>query len=347
MSYLMALTQPSLVRLPRTIGGTGVHTQPVSVKGSFEFFVGTAGFGIIAIHPRLVNDRDSFTYSNATFVGNGIWGLAVVAAGSTNYTGEKAKLPYTYANWTANTGADNLSGRLVSCGVEVRYAGTLVDRSGTIISISDPACRDLNGISMSEAISQQHAIKYINNETDVAYCTVFPRKEFQRELASATENLAVGLQEFPDQPADSYWDYQALSKTKPGVVGCLLISAKAGTQFTVTYTMHVEYAGTLPGALTQEAPITQNPPHVIHQVAHSVHTRHAHDGKTSPVEHLSDSLYQHGFSGANKGLSRMQQSKSPYVAGAGFAGAEVLKLAGPSIKKGMRQGASKLFKSIF
>jgi len=356
IAHILACTQPTLARglQPRSLGFSGVHTQPVEVRGSFEVFCGTSGFGFVAIHPRFVNDRDSFTFSNnaSTYTGTASsWSMgngANLAAQPAGQTGIAIKTPYTFSQWDSDLANNNLQGRLISVGVELRYAGTLTDRSGTIISIADPTCRDVTGITVDSAMAQTHAVKYVNNSVDQAFVTVYPRKEFQRELLSDTESLAICLQEFPNSNPLVYFDYSlSATNSKPPAVACFLINAKAGSQFTAEFTAFYEFAGTIPGCLTSAAPYTPAGSHMADNIIHAVHTNHSAKPHMSPADHVSDLLVNRGFSEANKGLVSMQHSKSPYVAGAGFMGAEVMKLAGPSLKKAANSGIHKLLNKIF
>jgi len=54
IAHLLAVVHPELARgmQPRSLGFSGIHTQPIEVRGSFEVYTGTQGFGFIALHPR-------------------------------------------------------------------------------------------------------------------------------------------------------------------------------------------------------------------------------------------------------------------------------------------------------
>jgi len=192
------------------------------------------------------SDRASISYTTSSYTtAASAWTLGTAAV--TGLAEVKFNLPYTQSDWQTNTASINLQGRLISLGVTIKYAGALTDRSGIIITTADPSCRDLNGLQDSTAMAQHQTVKYINNQTDVAYLTVYPRKEFQRELQSHSENVGVCLPEYPTDTTTGYYDITAAGNSKAPPVGVALIYAKAGAQFTVEYTAYYEFAGSLVG----------------------------------------------------------------------------------------------------
>lgn len=103
--------------------------------------VGTAGVGWIIARPILSNSAPIATVTTAAFIGTAIDGAAL---GLTLALGNAPYLPVG--------GQGGVQWRCISCGVRVRYAGTELNRGGSILCLEEPDHLDFNaaGTTWSE-----------------------------------------------------------------------------------------------------------------------------------------------------------------------------------------------------
>lgn len=148
-------------------------SQKVSawVKGTFS--TGTASTGFVLVVPEVLAASDVYgvSYTGSTYAGS-----TLVQTG-TGVVQKYSNSPFLDANFSAG----DVIGRVVACGVRVRYAGTELERGGIILSICHPDHSSLDTSSSSdlEAFSTVHAepvnrkwhecVWYPIDATEVAY----------------------------------------------------------------------------------------------------------------------------------------------------------------------------------
>lgn len=128
-------------------------------------YVGTAGWGYIAITPCIANDQVSVYYTTVAYTGNqndyfSPFG-ATVGALKTGVAGANmTNLPYPSSSFWTNTYPDLLSqnwvqGRIVSVGLSVQYTGTTLNESGTLVCFSHPSHLDIGNLNTSQILAFQ------------------------------------------------------------------------------------------------------------------------------------------------------------------------------------------------
>lgn len=235
--YLTAVLDPFD---PRALGAcVPVGNNSHSWKGCFRVVttltIGTQGIGTILVCPNTANDQGQMLLSNSTYTGTPsactIQGATDTAA--TEYVMISA-MPYTYANLTGATSV--VGGRVVACGLRIRYTGTENDRGGTIYAAIAPDREDLTGATIA-------------NLSQFPQCAVVPvsDKYFQISMGPGSTDdtfysnaLNGNIFTFSRGLATPHSTASSISYAGP--MG-LIVQAKAATTFLVEYIIHVEYSG--------------------------------------------------------------------------------------------------------
>lgn len=91
----------------------------------------TSGFGFILVAGHLANDANAAVlFTDSTYPGNSTSGLGPPGVNVANFNS-----PFAIADFGANIG---LEWRVVSLGVRARYAGTELERGGSVVTLEEP-----------------------------------------------------------------------------------------------------------------------------------------------------------------------------------------------------------------
>jgi hypothetical protein len=204
---------PGGVCLP--FGDFPFRSQKVKAFIRSRFALGTSGFGYAAVLPTIVNDVSTVVVTGATSVGTN----ATIFSAYTNLTGLlNAQLPYTAANITNN----QVQGRIVACGLRIKYVGSLADRNGTVVGFEDPDHRNAqtgynfdtlstNPCSMMERIG--------GDDWDMTVCYSGPSDPAHIEFLNSTTPL------------------------NNSIFMIAAVSGAAGDVYETEYYSHIEYIG--------------------------------------------------------------------------------------------------------
>lgn len=110
--------------------------------------IGTGGVGFVAVSPCLANDRVAAYFTNGLYTGTSINCSATLGAVGT-YGATMTNLPYGAASLTTSNPYEvyPISGRIVSCGLSIRYTGTELNRGGLTFCYSDPDHESVNTLT--------------------------------------------------------------------------------------------------------------------------------------------------------------------------------------------------------
>jgi len=324
---------------PKILSGTGIPTQPVPVRQTFEMAIGTGGFGWVCFCPRFTGNADSIQYTTAAYASVGT-SLNRASTAVTGVTGLAINGPYNSTVYS-----NGLQARLVSATISGSYSGTLLNRSGTAVSFAEPRCQSIDNVSFSSAENQLQAILYPTNATTAFHVTVHPVMEFQRELSDVNSNsAAIALQEYPGASTLAYYDYSSTTASASSpAVAAVWVSGLAGTTYRCEVTYHYEYAGAAVGSLATPSPCDGIGALHAQELVHKTKSIHAANPHVHPKDCLSSAVADVGVHAIDTGLHSMQASSDPYVAGAGMIGSELMKIGGPMLKKKGGREIEKVF----
>jgi hypothetical protein len=121
----------------------------VFVKGVIS--TGSTGAGMIYADPlnAIANDTPCIWYSTSAYTAN------IFAAQSFNSVSANSNSEYTAS--AVGTGPNQLSCRVVSSGLRIRYIGTELNRGGQIVAFHDPTHSTLNQRSLASVDGEQES----------------------------------------------------------------------------------------------------------------------------------------------------------------------------------------------
>lgn len=131
--------------------------------------IGNSGTGFVYCAPEQlgINDNPALSYSEAAFAGNSFTG---VSPGQTSQVNSNAQ----FASTDMGLGNGQARWRLVSACLRVRYIGTELNRSGSIIAFAHPEHTSITGMAAANVLAFNTAKKVpVNREwTTVVYCPI-------------------------------------------------------------------------------------------------------------------------------------------------------------------------------
>jgi hypothetical protein len=231
-------------------------------------FIGTAGVGFVLVAPCLANNMPSLFVTNAAYTGTS---TLIISATNTLVPGiaplSVTGTPFLANNFVGvNDGQPNVVGRIVSAGLSLQYVGTLMNTSGVVYALRDPAHNNVSltgtgGITGASAQSLGS-----RNEASVCpftseKCTVVDFSADMDETGYPFPNQGVG---FPRSAThsiypycnsnDSYGllsglafgQYSAAGFNVGAPTSLILFTGVPGSAVQFEYMQHAEYVG--PGA---------------------------------------------------------------------------------------------------
>lgn len=147
--YLQALTHPfSLKKAPCIPDLHGVPSKKNKIITRLSFSTGENGSGFILYNPQDkcndVSSNSAIVYTNSAYLGT--VSTPVATSGTGIATAREAKIPYASTQFEASTQTPGVQGRIVGCGMRIRYAGTELNRGGTVNAIRHPDNQTLVGL---------------------------------------------------------------------------------------------------------------------------------------------------------------------------------------------------------
>lgn len=135
--YILSLVDPYTSYGACIPSSFPLASQKVHIFKRGTMVCGTTGFGFVLTGPNMSNDVNCITATQATSVG----GASTTLNAYTNLlTVPNSKSPFANADFTANA----VQGRIVSCGLRIRYVGRQDAMNGVVQSLEAPDHQDLN-----------------------------------------------------------------------------------------------------------------------------------------------------------------------------------------------------------
>jgi len=213
------------------------------VTGFFETtaFIGSSGYGFVALAPSLANNATMLWKSTATYGQNTYKVDSALEAGGQISSDGCPNLPYTQAQLTSSGAGDvKVVGRIVSAGLEASYSGTLLDRGGNYYVYSSPNHNNTLPTQNSELTSRQQCLVTTIGEKPVM------------TAVSAIDSDEVDFTGSPSlsdiQNLYPYSQDQYVHSNYTGIGAPVCIIAfvgKAESPIRVRVRLHCEYAGEL------------------------------------------------------------------------------------------------------
>lgn len=219
-------------------------SQKVTAFLSGQLLAGSQGFGFIGVAPCVANNSPQIYATTGAYNGTTI--------DYTNGTGvnpiQVQSLPYSSSQLL---GGDvsvpaPVTGRIVSCGLRVRYVGTELDKGGLLYCLVTPDHTNTNGLNMASLAAYSECIKVpvsrkwttiVASAIDQSECAYPEESSVATIVDTATRNM---LYPFSQLNAISG---ATLSVGAPIMV--IGIQSKSQNQFEFELVLHVEYIGAL------------------------------------------------------------------------------------------------------
>jgi len=211
------------------------------IRGQFN--TGTAGCGFIMFSPSTANDQNCVYYTTGIFTTSAF--AMPIAANANGVMGAKlTNLPYSRAQMTATAVGSTIEGRIVSMGLRIYYASTVVGCGGTLVAYSDPDTDNIVGLDFatlgSRDISEIRPI-----EVGKSYSTVaIPVRAGQTQFPASTASVTNQLYPYSDNATVTDATQATSTLVGPPCVG-ILVQAPSTAMITFNYeiVMHIEYNG--------------------------------------------------------------------------------------------------------
>lgn len=225
----------------------------ITAVSRFNATIGSAGYGWICFSPTLASNAVAAYSTTATYAGAVNIDPNPLSANNTLTTGVArqflASLPFVVSDLAQDdaTGDFQVSGRVVSSGVRVRYVGTTMNESGVIVCYVTPM-HDPVIPKMSDVGTQVDAV--INGVTrDPCTLNMFAVDRSETEYTSELQqaNLTSSTLMYPYSGGITYINGGFTDSQNAALVGApvgaISFTGVAGSTFFVEYIQHVEYTG--------------------------------------------------------------------------------------------------------
>lgn len=145
--YTRCLANPFTGPLACVPGPYPIMTRKLRVFIKSSFTIGSQGAGFVWCNPMnsLVNNHDCVNFTGADYASAGGYAGVANGAGTTLIQTARSNSEYDAAAFGESPGT--AQGRVVSCGLRIRYSGTELNRAGTVVAFSDPTHSTINGMT--------------------------------------------------------------------------------------------------------------------------------------------------------------------------------------------------------
>lgn len=198
---------------------------------------GSSGLGQVIWAPTLANNQNCVNVSNASTFSSETFAAQATAATGTIWA-QMGGLPFTVANLTTASDANNVSGRIVAGGIRITYAGTESNKGGIYSMISFPDRSPVHGLGPSSTPSigsfSLANVRAVDRKplADSVFGLNPNEISFGNENEESTSRLI-----YPLSNGASYDTYI------PCILGIYVSGAAAGSTFEVEIIQHSEYVG--------------------------------------------------------------------------------------------------------
>jgi hypothetical protein len=117
-----------------------------------EGAIGTLRFAFVSCHPSFANDTTAIRVSDEFYLGT------TIATVGTGVTGHSPGGPF--ANTAFGNDEGDIQGRAVACGIRLRYAGTELERSGSVLPFRHSDNRSLTGYDNVDLLKFEQANRF-------------------------------------------------------------------------------------------------------------------------------------------------------------------------------------------
>lgn len=166
----------------------------VFVKSSFTIGSGQSGFVWCNPMNSLANDHDCVNFTLSDYTGGGGYAGVANGAGTTVYGTARSNSEYNAASYGNTPGT--AQGRVVSCGLRIRYSGTELNRAGTVVAFSDPTHSTINGMTPAQISLEVQSRRFpVSREWTTVLYTPVEADEYQLinvSNALVAANVAAG-----------------------------------------------------------------------------------------------------------------------------------------------------------
>jgi hypothetical protein len=210
--YLCALEDPfnckDLACVPK-LPSTPSRKVKAFIKGALA--TGTLGYGFVAARPLFSNNTYAMTSTSALFAGDSVVTSAIVGVIESSTNSD-------YVTSQFGSGSSKIQGRVVGCGIRVKYTGTQLNMNGQIRCLEESNHNDVGGFNtaiidafdktskmsvsrewvsvsyhpISEAETQYSPTQYNNGSTNMILClfiTAIPNSTFDFEFYEIFEAI--------------------------------------------------------------------------------------------------------------------------------------------------------------
>lgn len=217
-----------------------------TVKTRGVFGIGVNGAGFLAVTPCLSNDYPSGWISSTGY------SLTAINTADANVGAfYAAGLPYAQVNFippaaVGNYAKPNAMGRIISCGIRIRYIGTELNKGGSIYRYVDPNHGNLNGLQITsiQGYPETASIPVGRGWVSLSVSAIEDEEQSYPDLGPYMQSgtiTAVGSVKaiYPfsgENPITS-------GNTQGGAPGIFIVTGVAGNQYEWEYIVHAEYVG--------------------------------------------------------------------------------------------------------
>jgi len=241
--YLQALENPFTLEHPACI--PDLHSVPSKkiraiARSTFSTGINGDACAILCPHTK-VSTGVSYITTTSVFPSTG--GLTVVPVpGGVGITGNAiAKLPYSGTAFAAFT-TGGIEGRVVGCGIRIRYTGREIDRAGQIVAFRDPDNENVASIKTFQQLRDLESSQTFDVSREWTYCHYKPCRPDEYEYSRNGETSGV-------EPI-------------PGGISCrlsmgfLIVGAVPSTGFECEVVTFIEYVGNIDNVSHTHSDIT-------------------------------------------------------------------------------------------
>lgn len=285
--YALAVGSP----FSRQANGACVPTFPARMSQKVTAFttgqvtVGAGGFGFIGVTPCVANNAPIAYASTGAYVGTTV--------DYTNGTGvqiiQLASLPYTSLQLLGGdvTIPAPVSGRVVSCGLRIRYVGTELNKGGVCYCLVTPDHTNTQNFTMPILATYAECIKVpVGRQWTTIVASAIDQSEcsYPEEASVPTGDAATRFMLYPFSQQNAL---TAASQTVGGPIMIIGIQSTSQNQFEFEIIEHVEYIGSLTQSMATKSHSDQNGLSKVTEAAGNVMGLRASNGAPQETSFLS------------------------------------------------------------
>lgn len=253
-TYLLACTKPRALMNRSDVcipSFPCIPSQKVRATSRFNFAIGTAGIGFVAVAPCLASDAVCLWYTDATYTGTSVnlYDSAGVLITGVN-TATLSSLPFSNATLIASD-ADTVRaprGRIVSSSLMCTYDGDRQTCGGSYYGYTTPDHQSVEGMTAALIGAATNGIVKKVTPGDrgglevIAYGIDSDETDYPHQAVWQTPATAYSTIVYPFSGGIYNEDSGAGATTGAAIMACL-VSSKAANVFFADYVQFQEYIG--------------------------------------------------------------------------------------------------------